>query len=181
MPNKAKAKTKSTAASSAETPAKASKVRAAAVNLAASTLRIFSRIAPALAKVLTLKDNAAAAAKASKEAIETAITAAKADWKSVASEHKDKAERKALAVKLHKALQEAPLGLSSPRASEALDLIGLGGLIRAKHTKVRVELPEGTAEKVFAFVDQLLAEDGEKVKTALSRAYGKARDVYKKG
>lgn len=170
-----------TAAITAETPATASKVRASAVNLAASTLRVFSRIAPALAKVLTLKDNAAAAAKASKEAIEAAITSVKADWKVVASEHKDKADRKTLAVKLHKALQEAPLGLSSPRASEALDLIGLGGLIRAKHQKVRVELPEGTAETVFAFVDKLLGEDGEKVKTALSRAYGKARDVYRKG
>jgi hypothetical protein len=173
--------TKTPAAITAETPATASKVRASAVNLAASTLRVFSRIAPALAKILAKKDAAKAAAEQSKAEIETLLTSAKADWKVVASEHKDKAERKTLAVKLHKALQEAPFGLTSPRASEALDLIGLGGLIRAKHTKDRVILPEGTAETVFAFVDKLLGEDGEKVKTALSRAYGKAREVYRKG
>lgn len=176
-----KAKKKSPAASPAETPATASKVRAAAVNMAASTLRVFSRIPAALAKILQKKDEAKAAAEQSKTEIEALLTAAKKDWRVVASEHKDKADRKTLAVQLHKALQEKPFGLASPRASEALDLIGLGGLIRAKHQKVRVELPEGTAEAVFAYVDKLLNEDGEKVKTALSRAYGKARDVYRKG
>ncbi len=187
MKNTKTKNTKTPAAITAETPATASKVRASAVNMAASTLRCFSRIAPALAKILQLKDAAKLAAKEAKESIETAIESAKADWKVVAREHKDKADRKALAVKLHKALQAAPFNLTSPRASEALDQIGLGGLIVTKHKKVRVELPAGFAEAVFAFVDGHAdlrgleeSDKGEKVKTALSRAYGTARDVYRK-
>ena len=171
--------TKTTAADTAETPTTASKVRAAAVSMAASTLRVFARLAPALAKVDKLKEAAKKAAAESKEKIDETLESAKADWKVVAREHKDKADRKALAVRLHKALQAAPHNLPSPRASERLKDIGLGGLIKAEHKKVRVELPDGTAEAVFNYVDKLLNEDGEKVCTALSRAYGKARDVYR--
>lgn len=155
-------------------------MKSAALNLAASTARIFSRVVSGLANVESIQTAAKIAADTAKENLAKAVEAVKSDWKAVASEHKDKAERKELARRIHAALQAAPHRLSSQRASDMLKVLGLDGLLYAKHQKVRVELPDGLVEAVFAFVDEKLEADGEKVKTALSRAYGKARDVYRK-
>jgi len=148
--------------------------------LLASTARILERLIPSLAAISQKEDAAKAAADKAAADIEKRTESAKADWRAIASEHKDKAERKALAQRIHKALM-ADHDLSSQRASDMLKKIGLGGLIRADHKKPRVELPDGIVELLFELADEKLGADGDKVKTALSRAYGKARDVYRKG
>ena len=178
MPTNSKAK-KTAKTEKAPTTAGAV-VKEAAVKVLASTERVLTRVVGALASLAGLQDSAKSAAEKAKVTITEKIDSVKVDWKAVASEHKDKAERKALAARIHKALQ-ADHGLSSQRASEMLKVLGLDGLLFAKHQKVRVELPDGIVEMLFTFADEKLGADGEKVKTALSRAYGKARDVYRKG
>lgn len=175
MPKNTKAKKTEKTAETKTAPATEPKL-----TILASTQRVLSRVVGGLASLAGMQDNAKTAAEKAKAAITEKTDSVKTDWKSVSLEHKDKADRKALAARIHKALV-AEHGLAPQRASDMLKVLGLDGLLFAKHSKVRVELPDGIVEMLFTFADEKLGADGEKVKTALSRAYGKARDVYRKG
>ena len=144
-------------------------------SLLASTARIMSRLVGSLVKIASGEDSLAAHVEKTKATLKAQIDAAVEDWRAIKAEHKEPAERKALAQSIYNALTKEH-GMAAQRASEVLKRIGVSIRDKAKTEATNIEA--ANIEQLFMLADKLENGDGRRVCALLSRAYGKGRKVY---
>ena len=147
-----------------------------ATGVLASIARLMGRLVINVARLAGNEDNLSATIEKAKAALAVQLEAAKDDWRAIRSEVKDKAERKALAESIYKALQAAPHNLKPQRASDVLKKIGIQ--IRQKGATDATNIDDANIEQMFQLADRLEKQDGRRVTALLSRAYGRGRKVY---
>ncbi len=143
--------------------------------LLASTARILSRLVGGLVKIASGEDSLAAHVEKTKATLKAQIDAAVEDWRAIKAEHREPAERKALAQSVYNALTKEH-GMTPQRASEVLKRIGVQ--IREKAKTEATNVSAENIEQLFMLADKLENGDGRRVCALLSRAYGKGRKVY---